>query len=84
MNCSECQKQFLYTTCSELVVIMYKTGKSMNNLLSYYGLIDARIRPSNKDLPVMGYFCFLTRPMPNAYNLFTKHVLPMFCKNKSF
>ena len=31
---------------------MYRTGKSMNNLLSYCGLVDARIRASNKDLPV--------------------------------
>ena len=29
MNCSECQnkKKFLYTTCSEVVVFMYWTGK---------------------------------------------------------
>ena len=25
----------------------------MNNLLSYCGLVDARVRASNKDLPVM-------------------------------
>ena len=36
----------------ELVVFMYRTGKSMNNLLSYCGLGNARIRASNKDLPV--------------------------------
>ena len=29
-----------------------RTGKSMNNLLSYYGLVDARISASEKDLPV--------------------------------
>ena len=40
------------TTCSELVVFMYRTGKSMNNLSSYFGLIDAKIRASDKDLPV--------------------------------
>ena len=45
----------MYTTCSELVVFMYWTGKSMNNLLSYCGLVDARIRASNKDLPVTVY-----------------------------
>ena len=28
---------------------------SMNNLLSYCGLIDANIRASNKDLPVRAY-----------------------------
>ena len=27
-------------------------GNSMNNLLSYCGLIDAKIRASDKDLPV--------------------------------
>ena len=43
-------KQFMYTICSELVVFMYRTGKSMNNLLSYCGLVDVRIRASNKDL----------------------------------
>ena len=31
---------------------MYWTGKAMNNLVSYFGLVDARIRASNKDLPV--------------------------------
>ena len=46
------QTQKMYTTCSELEVFMYRTGESMNNLLSYCGLIDARIRVSNKDLPV--------------------------------
>ena len=29
---------------------MYWTGKSVNNLLSYFGLVDARMRTSNKDL----------------------------------
>ena len=42
----------MYTTCSELVVFMYRTGKSMNNLLSNCGLVDARISASEKDLPV--------------------------------
>ena len=47
-NCSECQKQFLYTTCSSLVwawnfhVSTYWTCNSMNNLLSYCGLFDAK------------------------------------------
>ena len=45
-------KQFMYTTCSELVVFMYWTGKSMNNLLSYCGLVDPRISASDKDLPL--------------------------------
>ena len=56
ISCSECQnknkKQFMYTTCSEVVVFIYWTGKSMNNLLSYCGLVDARISASEKKLPV--------------------------------
>ena len=46
------QKQFMYTTCSELVVFMYCSGKSMN-LLSYCGLVVARIIASAKDLPIL-------------------------------
>ena len=57
INCSECQnknkKQFVYATCSELVVFMYWTGKSMNNLLSHCGLVAARISASDIDLPVL-------------------------------
>ena len=47
---SEAHNKFL--TCSELVVFMNWTGKSMNNLLSYFGLVDVRINASDKDLPV--------------------------------
>ena len=50
-------EQFIYTTCSELVVFVYWTGKSMNNLLTYCGLIDTRIRASDKDLPVCQNWC---------------------------
>ena len=46
-SCSECQnknkKQFVYKTCSELGIFMYWTRNSMNNLSSYYGLVDTRI-----------------------------------------
>ena len=56
INCSECQNktknQFVYTTCSELVVFMYWTGKLMNNRLTYCGLVDTKISASEKDLPV--------------------------------
>ena len=45
-------EQFVYTTCSEHVVFLYWTGNSMNNLLSYCGLDDARISAYDKDLPV--------------------------------
>ena len=36
----------MYTLCSELGILMYSTGNSMNNSLSYCGLIDARISSS--------------------------------------
>ena len=47
------KNQFLYTTCSELLFFSYWTRNSMNNLLSYCGLTDARISASEKDLPVL-------------------------------
>ena len=55
INCSECQnkKQFVYTTSSELVVFLNWNGKSMNNLLLYCGLVDAKIGASEKKLPVL-------------------------------
>ena len=46
------------TTGAEHVLPMFFAcsfhGNSMNNLLSYCGLIDAKIRASDKDLPVQG------------------------------
>ena len=42
----------MFSPCSELVVFMYLTGKSMNNILSFCGLVDVRINASDKDLPV--------------------------------
>ena len=46
------KKQFVYTARSEQEVFMYWTGKSMNNLLSYCGLVDPWISAYDKDLPV--------------------------------
>ena len=40
------------STCSELSIFMYWTCNSINNLLSYCELVDARISASEKDLPV--------------------------------
>ena len=37
----------------ELRIFMYWTCNSMNNLSSYCGLVDAKIRASDKDLPVL-------------------------------
>ena len=38
--------------CTQHVVNLYFWGNSMNNLLSYFGLTDARMRASEKYLPV--------------------------------
>ena len=42
----------MFSTCSELGIFMYWTGNSMDNVLSYCGLVNARISTSEKDLPV--------------------------------
>ena len=39
--------------CTQLVLKLYFSGNSTNNLLSYWGLTDARMRASEKDLPVL-------------------------------
>ena len=50
------QVQNMDRTWAEHVLPMFCAccfhGNSMNNLLSYCGLIDAKIRDSDKDLPV--------------------------------
>ena len=40
---------------SELAIFKYWTGNSMNNLLSYCGLVDAKIRASDIDSPLSGF-----------------------------
>ena len=42
----------MFSPCSELGIFMHWTCNSMNNLLLYFGLVDAKIRASDKDLPV--------------------------------
>ena len=46
------KKQFVYTTCSELGNFMDWTGDSKNNLMSYCGLVYAKIRASDNLLLV--------------------------------
>ena len=42
----------MFSPCSpQLGIFMYWTCNSMNNLSSYCGLVDAKIRASDKDLP---------------------------------
>ena len=45
-------EQFMYKKCSELGIFMYWTRNSMKNLLSYYGIVDAKKGAFEKDLPV--------------------------------
>ena len=47
-----CCAHNMFWPCSELAIFMYWACNSMNYLLSYCGLVDARIRASDKDLPV--------------------------------
>ena len=49
------QKQKQNNFCPQHVVNLYFLGNSMNNLLSYCGLTDARMSASEKDLPVLKY-----------------------------
>ena len=61
-NCSECQKQFLYTTSSSQVSAwnFQLLNYLMNSLSSYCGIGDAKISASDKDLPVkqIKQYCF--------------------------
>ena len=55
-NCSECQNK---TTICSAGILSLQFSWTMNNLLSYCGLVDAKIRASaDKDLPVSVLFFF--------------------------
>ena len=58
----------MYTTWSdsELAILIYWTDKSMNNLLSYCGLVVARISASEKDLPVKRPFFRPNHSIPHG------------------
>ena len=43
----------MFSPCSELGIFMYLTCDSINNLSSYFGLVEAKMRASDKDLPVI-------------------------------
>ena len=89
----ECQnkiiKQFLYTTCSELVFFWERSRKSMNNLLSYCGLTHVRTNPSEKDLPVCKsryyLFCLILKvvhfltTIEIAFDFFFNYISHIIC-----
>jgi hypothetical protein len=45
------KRQFVHTTCSAGILTL-QFPCTMNNLLSYCGLVDAETRASDKDLPI--------------------------------
>ena len=66
-------------TCSAHVLSMYCACSfrvnSMNNLLSYCGLVDARISASEKYLPVQGQLNSLTYKIVGQYFLYILNLL---------
>ena len=53
IHCFECQnKNKKNNLCAQHVLSLEFSCNSMNNLLSYCGLVDARISAPDKDLPV--------------------------------
>ena len=54
------KKQQRNNLCTQHVLNLYFSCNSMNNLFSYNGLIDARIRAPEKDLSVHNYNRFNT------------------------
>ena len=76
-------KRYFYTTCSELVFF-----NSMNNLSSYCGLTDSRMRASDTDLPVCRLlyhnysFCWLFTVPKRILMSRGKYLLPNYCSNQ--
>ena len=69
----------VYINCFFVFVLTLKTGKSMNNLLSYCGLGDARVTASEKDLPVIVFILYIRYCL--LYHMELKMVSK---KNKSY
>ena len=69
----------MLSLCSELGILhMYRTCNSMNNLLSYCGLVDARVSASEKDLPVTARFSFFQLQICLMFNLDSCRILCHF------
>ena len=78
INCSECHnKNKKNNFCTQLVLNFYFSCNLMNNLSSYCGLTDARMRSSGKDLPVtsnLGQSC-LIGPTKFSFSFSTAQIL---------
>ena len=68
----------MFLTCSELAIFMYRTRNSMNNLLSYCRLVDARISASIKDLTVLTPYKDFYVPYARHYKPRLVYFLPLF------
>ena len=62
----------------ELGIFMYSTCDSMNNLSSYCGLIDAKMRASDKELPVDTMSCSTGQSLSEVL-LLAEHVVYKNC-----
>ena len=72
--CFDIQNNLMSTTFTEYLVLLYWTHNSVNNLSSYFWLIDARMSASDKYLPVLKIrkrynFSDLTHPPPYWRNI---------------
>ena len=65
----------MFCPCSELAIFMYWTCNSINNLSSYCGLVDAKIRASDKDLPVQALLLALQQLTRNSSRKLLLHNL---------
>ena len=67
--------QFLYTTCSQHVLSLKFSYNSMNNLLSYFGLVDTRRSGSEK---VGSWNMSPYKSVSRKKQLFVSSALPQF------
>ena len=73
------QKQLNFHVCT------YSTGNSMNNLLKYCGLVDARMNASKKDSPVCTSFIFSNKQKDMKFDrLLPKSGILKFFRNIIF
>ena len=62
--------------CTQHVVNLYFSGDLMNTLLSYCGLMDSRMRVSEKDLPVIPQ-------QKSTINFCAQHVVNLYFSGNS-
>ena len=84
LNVQKISVQNMFSPCSVLGIFMYWTWNSINNLSTYCGLVDAKIRASDKDLPVQKQFLESCWSFLKSWKIFVPFVrLFQFAKMKS-